>query len=105
MPVVIFYKDGDIGLLHYNLQSHDDYIKAVNRVENKNVNNIILYTCKEREKIEFAYKEFYNFCSKLKVKNYDINTSSAKLSTNVVCLCSNLNNNNEHTALLSFATY
>ena len=48
MPVVIFYKDGDIGLLHYNLESHDDCIKAINRVENKNIDKIVLYTCKIR---------------------------------------------------------
>jgi hypothetical protein len=112
MPVVIFYKDGDIGLLHYNLLNHDDCIKAVNGVANKNIEKIVLYTCKEREKIKTVYEEFYNFCSKLKIENCNIDTSSAKSTKNLACLCSNHNyetftitNNNEHSALLSFVTH
>lgn len=112
MPVVVFYKDGDIGLLHYNSQNHDDCIKSVNSFENKNIDKLVLYTCKEREKIESEVKEFYNFCSKLKIENYHINTSSAKSTKNLACLCSNYNdetftitNNDEYNALLSFSTH
>lgn len=112
MPVVVFYKDRDIGLLHYNSQNHDDCIKAVNRLENKNIDKIVLYTCKEREKIKTVYEEFYNFCHTLEIENCNIYTSSAKSTKNLACLCSNHNyetftitNNNEHSSLLSFATY
>ena len=109
MPVVIFYKDGDIGLLHYNLDFHDTCIEAIKSVTPKEIDKIVLYTCEERKQIHLVYDEFNNFCLKLKVKNHDINTKSAKSTKNLACLCGNDNyekftitNNGEHIAVLSF---